>query len=173
MRVHREESEDRQEQAQREHHGKLRAPVPASGVRPAPLRAQRPCADQSPSEPKNEMRWADQRFDVRLDAEETMPDHVGDTAEYEDEDPDARELVASGQCKRPGVALPPVPDERGRDHCRNGEESRVQNGMPDREERLELREVMMRPSIEKNTALKPRAQNDDGPIEAGVTEGPL
>ncbi|MGH3934637.1 MAG: hypothetical protein ACRDS1_06620 [Pseudonocardiaceae bacterium] len=97
------------------------------------------------------MGGAEQRLDILLDPEDLMPDHVSYSADAEHHHAESAQLVAQRDrvATEAAVAhrraqLPPDPSA---DHEVTGVEQR----MPRSEERLQPRQVVMRPAVDEQS----------------------
>ena len=155
-RVHEEDGEDHR-QLRQAAHLRRRARI---------RRAQWPGNDEQNAQDDEHVRRAGDGGDVALDAIERVPDEVADARDAQDADADERQPIAWRHGARPGVAALVVAPGNIADAQANGEHAGVEQRMPGREERLQLRIVDVRVGVGERADERPHPDEQHQPVEA-------
>ena len=120
-------------------------------------RAQGPGHDQQNAQDDEHVRRAGDGGNVALDAVERVPDEVADARDAKDADADKRQTIARRHGARPGVATLMVAPGDIANADADRKHAGIEQRMPGREERLQLRIVDVRVGVGERADERPQA----------------
>ena len=112
---------------------------------------------------QQQMGGAEKGIEGRLDTEDQVPDEIADRAQRKHADADDSEAIAD---RDPGIPADDVGQPAG-----DGQEARVEDGVPGCEKRLQSAEVAVRPTIDEEPGDQPGREK--GRNQVFSDRGPL
>src|SRR5690606_821202 len=117
------------------------------------------------------MGWAEKCLSILLDTKNLVPQHVTNAAKEEQYHADQRQKIPLRQRPREAVPLRYVAKLRVADQPCDGEVAGIQHAMPWGEEGFEFRDMVVRPTIQKQTNHEPQRHDDGSEVEAQASGG--